>query len=62
MNKSLLFWNDVETVFSIFIKNSRNAIPKYENIIAPNVSSTPTFTRIVQCCNDFIKCNVEHQK
>ena len=40
MNKSLLFWKDVKTVFSIFIKNSRNAIPKYGYIIAPHVSST----------------------
>ena len=38
MNKSLLFWKDVKTVFSIFIKNSRNAIPKYGYIIAPHVS------------------------
>ena len=62
MNKSLLFWKDLKTVFSIFIKNSRNAIPKYGYIIAPHVSSTSTFTRIVQCCADLIKCNVEHQK
>ena len=40
MNKSMLFWKDVYTVFSIFIKNSRNAIPTYEHIIAPHVSST----------------------
>ena len=34
MNKSTLFWQDVQTAFSILIKNSRNAIPKYEHIIA----------------------------
>ena len=60
MNKSVLFWEDVKTVNSIFIKNSENTIPKYEHIIAPHVSSTSTFTRIVQCCADFIECNVEH--
>ena len=48
MNKSVLFWEDVKTVNSIFIKNSENTIPKYEHIIAPHVSSTSTFTRIVQ--------------
>ena len=61
-NKCVLFWKDVQTVFSIFIKNSRNAIPKYEHIIAPSVSSTSTFTRNVGCCADFIDSNVEHQK
>ena len=35
---------------------------KYKHIIAPHLSSTSTFTRIVQCCTDFIECNVEHQK
>ena len=35
---------------------------KYKYIIAPHLSSTSTFTRIVQCCTDFIECNVEHQK
>ena len=64
MNKSVLFWQDVQTAFSIFIKNSRNAIPKYEHIIAPHVSSISTFIPELyrQCCADFIKCNVEHQK
>ena len=62
MNKSVLFSKAVWAVFSIFIKNSRNAIPKYEHIIAPHLSSTSTITRIVQCCADFIECNVEHQK
>ena len=49
MNKNVLFWKDVQAVFSIFIKNSRNAIPKYEHTIAPHVSSTSTFT-ITQNC------------
>ena len=64
MNKSKLFWQDVQTAFSILIKNSRNAIPKYEHIIAPHVSSISTFIPELyrQCCTDFIKCNVEHQK
>ena len=52
--KSVLFWKDVKTVFSIFIKISRNAIPKYDHIITPHVSSTSTFIRIVRCCADFI--------
>ena len=43
MNKSVLFWQDVQTAFSIFIKNSRNAIPKYERIITPHVSSISIF-------------------
>ena len=54
MNKSVLFWKDVYTVIAIY-KNSRNSISKYEHcslslniIIAPNISSTSTFTRIVQ--------------
>ena len=46
MNKSVLFWEDVKTVNSIFIKNSENTIPKYEHIIAPHVSSTSTFIKI----------------
>ena len=64
MNKSVLFWQDVQTAFSIFIKNSRNAIPKYEHIIVPDVSSISTFIPELyrQYCADFIKCNVEHQK
>ena len=43
---------------------SRNAIPKYEHIIAPYVSSISTFIPELyrQCCADFIKCNVKHQK
>ena len=60
MNKRVLFRKDVQTVFSIFIKNSGNAIPKYEHIIAPHVLSTSTFTRIVQYCANFIECNVGH--
>ena len=47
MNKRVLFWKGVYTAFSIFIKNSRNPIPKYEHIIAPHVLSTSIFTRIV---------------
>ena len=43
MKKTVLFWQDVETAFSIFIKKSRNAMPKYEHIIAPRVSSISTF-------------------
>ena len=35
------------TAFSIFIKNSRIVIPKYEHIIVPHASSISTFTRIV---------------
>ena len=48
MNKSMLFWKHVETAFSIFLKSRWNTIPKYEHIIAPHVSSTSIFTRIVQ--------------
>ena len=64
MNKSVLFWEDVKTAFSIFIKNSRNAIPKHEHIIDPHVSNISTFIPEMyrQCGTDFIKCNVEHQK
>ena len=62
MNKSVLFWKDVQTSFSVFIKNTRNGIPKNEHIIAPHVSRTSTVTRIVQCCADFVVCDVEHQK
>ena len=64
MNKSVLYCQDVKTAFSIFIKNSRNAIPKHEHIIAPHVLSISTFIAEMyrQCGTDFIKCNVEHQK
>ena len=64
MNKSVLYCQDVKTAFSIFIKNSRNAIPKYEHIIAPYVLSISTFIPELyrQCCADIIKYNVEHQK
>ena len=64
MKKTVLFWQDVETAFSIFIKKSRNAMPKYEHIIAPRVSSISTFIPELyrQYSADFIKCNVEHQK
>ena len=56
MNKAVLFWQDVLTVFPIFIKNSRNAFPKYEHIIAPHVSNVSTFIPewYRQCCADFI--------
>ena len=47
MSKSVLFWQDSWAIFSIFIKNSRNAIPKYEHIIGPHVLSISTFTTIV---------------
>ena len=38
--------------------------PKYGHIIAPYVSSISTFIPELyrQCCADFIKCNVAHQK
>ena len=36
-----------QTAFSIFIKNSRNVIPKYEHIIVPHASQISTFTRTV---------------
>ena len=64
MNKSLLFWQDVETAFSIFIKNGRTAIPKYEHFIAPHASSISTFIPELyrHCCDVFIECSVEHQK
>ena len=48
INKSVLFWKDVSTVFSIFMKNSRNTIPNYEHVAAPHVSSTSKFTKTVQ--------------
>ena len=37
-----------KTAFSIFIKNSRNVIPKYEHIIVRHASHISTFTRIVE--------------
>ena len=43
MKKSVLFWQDVRTAVSIFMKNSRNANPKYERIIAPHVLGTSSF-------------------
>ena len=53
MNKSMLFWRDVWAVFSIFIKNSKNVIPKYKSIIAPHVSSTCIeYIRLYQNCTD----------
>ena len=33
MNKSVLFWQDMQTAFSIFKNNSKNAISKYEHIM-----------------------------
>ena len=64
MNQSVLFWQDVQTPFPIFTKNSRNAIPKYEHVIVPHVSSISTFIPELyrQCCADFIKCKMEHPK
>ena len=64
MNQSVLFWQDMQTAFSIFKNNSKNAIPKYEHIIAPHVSSISTFISELYrpCCADFSKCNAEHQK
>ena len=57
MNKSVLFWQDVQTAFSIFIKNSRNAIPKYEHIIASHVLSISSFIPELyqQCCAEVDK-------
>ena len=53
MNKSMLFWRDVGAVFSIFIKNSKNVIPKYESIIAPHEASTCIeYIRLYQNCTD----------
>ena len=46
MNKSVLFSKAVWAVFSIFIKNSRNAIPKYEHIIASHVSHVSTLPEL----------------
>ena len=48
LNERVQFWKDMKTAFYIFIKNSRNAIPKYEHIIATHLLSTFTFTKIVQ--------------
>ena len=48
LNERVQFWKDMKTAFYIFIKNSRNAIPKYEHIIATHLLSTFTFTWIVQ--------------
>ena len=66
MNKSLLFWKDVKRVFSIFIKIAEMQFQSTDisllHMYQVHVSSTSTFTRIVQCCADLIKCNVEHQK
>ena len=47
INESELFWQHLQRAFSILIKNTRNAIPKYEHIIAPHVSSISNFIRIV---------------
>ena len=47
INKNELFWQHLQRAFSIFIKNIRNTILKYEHIIAPHVSSISTFTRSV---------------
>ena len=57
LNKSVLFWQDVWTAFSIFMKNSRN---QFQSI----PTSIPTFIPELyrQCCADFIKCNQEYQK
>ena len=49
------FWEDVSTVFSFFIKNSRNAIPKYKHIIAPHESSTCIeYINLYQNCTDSV--------
>ena len=53
MNKCVLFWENVSTVFSIFIKNSRNAIPKYKHIIASHELSTCIkYINLYQNCTD----------
>ena len=53
----------VNSILYLF-KNSRNAILKYEHIIAAHISSISIFKPELyrQCCTDFIKYNVEHQK
>ena len=47
MKKSVLLERYANSILYLHRK-SRNAIPKFEHIIAPHVSSTSTFTRIVQ--------------
>ena len=53
-------------VNSIFIENSRNAIPKQFQIslLHMNISSISTFIPELyrECCADFIKCNMGHLK
>ena len=51
MNKSMLFWKDVQTAFSIFIKNSRNAIPKYHLY---NSSISIEYIYLYQNCTDIV--------
>ena len=53
MNKSALFWKYLQTAFSILWKNSRNAIPKYEHIIAPHVSTIYIYL-LCQNCTDSV--------
>ena len=50
MNKSVLFCKDFLAAFSIFVKNSRNVIPKYEHIIAPHISSI--YIKLYQNCTE----------